>query len=828
MKLLAARQKAFALAEGVDTGFKIEANMTISDIASMLPPREAKRWNAWDTDYLFGDSKSGADENDSKLVAAGGDFKNDKRHTSDNLKSGHLYSGKGPGSQSKEDVEEELVLIYSFVNSKNTINSLPGPYRTAYEVPKHFKLRFDSVRLCQEEDVHMFPTSPPSNSRYAFAPRGILKGGRNHMGKLEKEKVAQPKKSADSHSRGAKEHRQAEITVSHSASSNSLLDSIAPMHVINSARQLNGAVSQHHDHSASSGGHDSRHSSRPPAASNGWATDGQSSDAKASSSGGAQQKQRLNDLYGFVGMDGGKDSALHTRAETKLESNHHQPPLDATSSRVSSTLVPLSAEERLRNLMADMQRQNYGVSSASGASHSGATPLSASGGRNRTGEQIVRESTIPAMDFTASNPLRQQQQQQPNTPSLYDLANMHFGASNPQRSTKTPQDASGRSSNALDSSGAARSSSSREYGQYMSAPLPLDEDADPLSAFDMPSNASTSSSRGNGAVRARHDIVPNQQQQQQSYLNNGRGGVSYPPPPRVPQGAVKTAWSDSPSSQQQQANSRGAISSSRSSSSGNPSGSGSRHPSPSLRQQQQGSSLSVTSIHSGHSAANSQGNSQQQQQTAVGSGTSSGSRVYRHGSPAPNAVRSSRSSMPAVGSSSGSGYGGGSVGSAGTLGSVGGGPGPSAHRTNLGAAPAQARHSTSSGGSRPASPMSARGTAPMAINPRDQQSGTPQRRLSSNSVHTINSDNANTQQSVGQSVSQQDRRRSGSPLLVRSSQNAGPALGASGSGGGGGTAGSKRFSTPTPQSSQHHDYEVGGTARGAVRSGTPTKSSWKF
>lgn len=53
MKLLAARQKAYALKHGIENGFRIEPNMTINDIAAMLPPTEAKRWNSWDPNYIL-------------------------------------------------------------------------------------------------------------------------------------------------------------------------------------------------------------------------------------------------------------------------------------------------------------------------------------------------------------------------------------------------------------------------------------------------------------------------------------------------------------------------------------------------------------------------------------------------------------------------------------------------------------------------------------------------------------------------------------------------------------------------------------------------------
>ena len=39
-----------------------------------------------------------------------------------------------------ETPDDELVLINSFLNSKQTISSLPGPYRNAIDVPKAFKV----------------------------------------------------------------------------------------------------------------------------------------------------------------------------------------------------------------------------------------------------------------------------------------------------------------------------------------------------------------------------------------------------------------------------------------------------------------------------------------------------------------------------------------------------------------------------------------------------------------------------------------------------------------------------------------------------------------
>ena len=83
----------------------------------------------------------------------------------------HESSTAGANEFDADDEGDEILLVYSFLNSKNTLTSLPGPYLNAYDVPKNFRLRFHSV--LQEEGVHMFPSSPsPPNAKAKF---GILK-----------------------------------------------------------------------------------------------------------------------------------------------------------------------------------------------------------------------------------------------------------------------------------------------------------------------------------------------------------------------------------------------------------------------------------------------------------------------------------------------------------------------------------------------------------------------------------------------------------------------------------------------------------------------------
>ena len=85
------------------------------------------------------------------------------------------------GVQSDIDiVMEEQLLVNSYLNSKNSIESLNidvinSQTNNPYDIPKEFKLKFNPLR--QEEDVHMFPTEPPALD--VVPPiGGIMKGHR--------------------------------------------------------------------------------------------------------------------------------------------------------------------------------------------------------------------------------------------------------------------------------------------------------------------------------------------------------------------------------------------------------------------------------------------------------------------------------------------------------------------------------------------------------------------------------------------------------------------------------------------------------------------------
>lgn len=66
---------------------------------------------------------------------------------------------------------------------KSIIFLLPFRIRSLRQPQKSFKLRFNGLLL--EEDVHVFPTSPPSRYNPPTVPKGILKWNRNGVNILE-------------------------------------------------------------------------------------------------------------------------------------------------------------------------------------------------------------------------------------------------------------------------------------------------------------------------------------------------------------------------------------------------------------------------------------------------------------------------------------------------------------------------------------------------------------------------------------------------------------------------------------------------------------------
>jgi len=572
MKLLSARQKSFALkypgsSSITDSGFKIEANMTINDISAMLPPNEAKRWNAWEPDYITGgDNKN---SNSVLLLSSSSkdhylderkeyDAKSDYKRLSSSSSSRYKHANVTPGQSSSAVVDEEaaadeLLLVYSFLNSKNTITSLPGPYPGIYDIPKSFKIRFNSI--CFEEDVNWFPPPVPNNSRNSNhhhhmsnnnnynsisnkkvgLPRSALKGSRNKEKQMMLSmnsdasvapNTAQPKTSSK-HNHASFDLGASSKQLSSHGSNNSInsvdFKSIYPEENITTI-STNMNNNQRRERSNSNNNNNNNNNSN------------QQLSSMRNSSQQQQQhhhhQQISNDLYEFVGITNtdparskaNRGSGMRGSRELIAASNDHHLDIDDVddSSSLDIDLPPnnssnnstrnhhtattaagggssssssshsnnnknnsnkfnnsVTAEERLRNLMTDMQRNKPTAASSS------------SGGDN---------------DVSATGPSNNYHQHHNSVagPSLYELATMKLPTSGLQSSKGMIMDT-----------------------RLQMADYGMDE---LLYAFDQQqqlhnsatagSNNSNSNSNKANVIRARHDIVTHRSNQNSSSSNN--------------------------------------------------------------------------------------------------------------------------------------------------------------------------------------------------------------------------------------------------------------------------------------------------------------------
>jgi hypothetical protein len=591
---------------------------------------------------------------------------------------GLTLSGPGIGE------DDELILIYSFQNSKNTITTLPGPYLDVYSTHKDFKLKFNPV--CFEEDVNWFPST--STARTAI--RGAVKGCRARHAAMLVSAAAQPKPASiaasnSSNSGAPAESKRGDYKSADGGSAPSAgaynpgkaavaLENIAPMYIINSQREAaeggNGGGSRsaasssrdagaaaYYSHPAmtSSGpgdhpsGYYGQDGSPPTSAQSSPVHSGQGPAGGSAGRGGQSQsapsQQQAgpgysSDLYEFVGMQndaqgargrasrdpnqrtwgprdsitvhrdqslssmtsadsyadhkrgpgeydgdaGGRPGSATRRQPSPQPAPPQQPPPAAysTANRApapsSGTAGPgtstaqLSAEERLRNLMADMARHKAGGTGSSGSGGTGS-------------------ATQHSRDFSDSR----DRSTAPTGPSLYELATMQV----------VP--------------GAGRRPGAD--GGYDQPDVEEEDLDDPLSAFQREHGDYSGAGRsGGGAVRARHDVLSSSA----GGRTAGPGGARAPPP------GSRTAWASSGSRGTSPSNSRPA---SPSPAVGGPSGQSgaggvpSRYASPSTGKRLGGASGAAGSVSSNLSvnSINSSGSNQ-----VVGSGNTSSSRVYRY------------------------------------------------------------------------------------------------------------------------------------------------------------------------------------------------------
>lgn len=652
MKLLAARQKAYAMKHGIENGFRIEPNMTINDIAAMLPPNEAKRWNSWDPNYILNPmtNENIPDINNNSNIEEVITWHKYSDHVVSALRKKDLLKSKpslannsGTGKQPKvnvtqlDDTEEELVMLFSYVNSKNTISSLPGPYHNVYEQTKAFKLRFDNEIF--EEDVNLFPTSPPP-SKFTVPPRGILKGSSNRKLIL----------STPVGTSAVQSHTE----------------------VLHKGHNNEGGSTSSVSSSATTKGRDDKVSSSSGVSSN-------SSQRKTATASSSTASQGTDDLYKFVGVPANNNNHVAPSKDTMPSSQNSFREDKKSSSSSNNTSFsaptanptressqrwveeesksPMSAEDRLRRLMADMQKQNNLPEMSSLRTSSTNSMNFDDSGNSRN----LIYSTLPANNssvHTGAMPTRPQTQAQSKdshddpyftgsrdgTLSLYDLANMHLhpaaasqGSSSAKpvddrmngRPMSTPIPAAGTkpttakratvnsdfSIEDLERDDSSRGNNNNPIyppnssSRVASVNPPKQSSVDPLAAFDgpvQPNNALSSSGArpaSGGAMRARHDLGFTQP------TNSVRPGASSSGPSAAPTGvrsgsAPRQAWGTTTTP----APSNAAPS--------NRTGTPQRYSSPNVRQSTS-SNASVNSV--GSNTSNNM----------VGGGTSSSAKVYR-------------------------------------------------------------------------------------------------------------------------------------------------------------------------------------------------------
>jgi hypothetical protein len=473
-----------------------------------------------------------------------------------------------------DDAEEELTLIFSFLNSKNTISSLPGPYHNVYDIQKSFKLRFDSITF--EEDINMFPVSP-GNSRYSYVPRPILKGskGRNQQ-------------------QGGQQHQY------HLSSSQQQQQQPPPFlsqqqndPLSSSLRRSNDFLSEEKTTSSSSNSFNNsmKHSYDEP--------------TRTSSS-------TADDLYRYVGLADSKatpaslnessmkirddkkssiDNIPHPSSESQWEDDRKHPKDNSNTAHAG-----MSAEERLRKLMADMQRQNHFPEHLKPENH-----RSTSQAHHHQQQQPQQAKEAFEDPYYHSNPAI----------SLHDLANMPVQTSIPSSGKQQPQKSEDPAFFRRSYEGGSSNRGDRDYHGKNSeiSIVDLEKDdilmkSDPLAAFDIPiskTNPSSSSAGNKGPIRARHDILANSSK----LPSSSSSGSSSSNPNRS--SLTKQAWTSTVPSQPSSMNRP-------------PSPSSARPSSPNMGRGVPSSNSSVGSVGSGSGKDN----------MIVGSGTTTSQKVYRY------------------------------------------------------------------------------------------------------------------------------------------------------------------------------------------------------
>jgi len=172
-QLFAMEKRLFARRQKILKSTETSTGETDSEALIM----EKMRRKEWDPKYIVTNMQNNNTSSGTGMVVGRGGTNKKEHHTGNSRSQTRRVTTAGEDEMSDNEMEEELLLVNSFLNGKNTITVLPGPFREVLFAPlKSFKLRFNEE--IQEEDIHMFPTEPP-DSEYLPPLGGILKGGIN-------------------------------------------------------------------------------------------------------------------------------------------------------------------------------------------------------------------------------------------------------------------------------------------------------------------------------------------------------------------------------------------------------------------------------------------------------------------------------------------------------------------------------------------------------------------------------------------------------------------------------------------------------------------------
>lgn len=307
-------------------------------------------------------------------------------------------SMEGQSLRVQEEVGDELLLIYSYLNSKNTISSVPGPYPDALRQSKSFAIRFNPdlyVNHQYEEPGGNFviatktssgrphPALPPSpsdvrhgNSHGPDHKCGILKGGKHYNIYRRKQN-----KTASGYAPSEEPHRSIGFDSPPRGSA-----PISSGGWASPEQRLHDILDDLSNHNVEPvpAPHDNARASRPK--------------PRSSGKGGSSSRQRNRSGELTDTSDEEADDVPYLNGSNALSKVKEPPPVGFADSKISSGSAGAERQRDIKPVRAESKTMNQKAP----------VGFKDSGG----GSQAIYR---PAVDSKVANP---------PVPSLYDLANM--------------------------------------------------------------------------------------------------------------------------------------------------------------------------------------------------------------------------------------------------------------------------------------------------------------------------------------------------------------------------------------------------------------------